>query len=146
MAEGISTRLNMHSASESTTAFTAGDGRRFGFPVGGAFLALGALLLWRGRPIGAEVAAVVGISLLIATLLLPARLGPVYRGWMALAVAISKVTTPLFMGVVYYLVFTPVGWMRRVLGTRTSSASRRADTVWVARDAAARRSDLQRQF
>lgn len=144
MAEGISARLSTPPA--PAAPFTARDGRRFGFPVGAAFLVLGALLLWRGRPLGADVAAAVGAALLLAALLLPARLGPVYRGWMALARAISAVTTPLFMGIVYFLVFTPVGWLRRMLGGGSGAAARRADTMWVVRDASARRSDLQRQF
>ena len=32
---------------------------------------------------------------------------------MGLAHAISKVTTPIFMGVVYFVVITPIGFIRR---------------------------------
>ena len=43
-------------------------------------------------------------------------LGPVERAWMGLAHAISKVTTPIVMGVMYLLVLTPVGLLRRRFG------------------------------
>ena len=42
-----------------------------------------------------------------------ASLGPVERAWMGLAGIISKVTTPIFMSVVYFVVLTPVGLLRR---------------------------------
>ena len=54
---------------------------------------------------------------LIAGLAIPTMLTPVERGWMALAHAISKVTTPIVMGIIYLVVLTPVGLLRRNLGS-----------------------------
>jgi hypothetical protein len=54
--------------------------------------------------------------LLAAGLLVPGQLGPVQRAWMGLAHAISKVTTPIFMGVVFFIVLTPVGLVMRLFG------------------------------
>jgi len=102
--------------SSSSTDFTARDGRRFAFPVGTAFLLLAGVLWWRDRLTLAWIGAGLAAALLLAGLVLPARLGPVYRAWMGLAHAISKVTTPIFMGVVYYLVLTPFGWAMRAVG------------------------------
>jgi hypothetical protein len=79
-----------------------------------------------------------------AGLLVPAHLGPVQRGWMGLAHAISRVTTPIFMGVVYFVVITPIGLLRRVLGGNPLRAHRGA-TGWVDRQQAPR-GDLTRQF
>jgi hypothetical protein len=35
---------------------------------------------------------------------------------MKLAHALSKVTTPIFMGIVYFVVLTPIGFIRRSFG------------------------------
>ena len=102
---------------------TAAQGRRFGFTVGGAFVAIGALLLWRGRTIGAPVAFGIGTLLIAAALTGPTRLGPVERGWMRLAHLISRVTTPIFMGIVYFVVMMPIGFVRRRMGSPIVAAS-----------------------
>ena len=49
-----------------------------------------------------------GGALALAGLVVPRDLGPVERAWMGLAHPISKVTTPIFMGVMYFLVLTPI--------------------------------------
>jgi Saxitoxin biosynthesis operon protein SxtJ len=120
------------------------EGRRFALVVGTAFAVLGGILYWRGFFPGSVVAWGLGGLLILAGLLVPGRLGPVYRGWMQLALVISRVTTPIFMGLVFYLVMTPVGLIMRLVGHRPLVSS--GPTAWVTRPDASRRSDLQRQF
>src|SRR5688500_11375622 len=123
---------------------TAAAGRAFGLTVGIAFLALGALVAWRGHAVAAAALGLLGAVLSLAGLLIPHRLGPVQRSWMALAVAMSKVTTPIVMGVVYFLVLTPMGILRRTLG-HDPLVPPLEGTRWFARSAETR-SDLTRQF
>ena len=120
--------------------------RRFALTVGGAFLALAAAGAWRHRPLVAGVCAPLAVVLLGAGLTIPGRLGPVYHAWMGLAHAISRVTTPVFLGVVYFGVFTPFGFVMRLTGRRPLTRPRGAATFWVERAPGARRSDLRRQF
>jgi hypothetical protein len=119
-------------------------GRRFGLTVGGAFGALGTLLAWRGASAVAVVTASVSGLLLAGGIVVPALLLPVERAWMAMAHVISRVTTPLLIAVLYFVVITPVGMTRRAFGQRP--LSRRGDSVWITRATTARRSDLTRQF
>ena len=87
------------------------------------------------------------MALLVAGALIPTRLGPVYRGWMGLALVISKVTTPIFLGVVYFLVITPSGVAMRMLGRDPLRPKRQDGTYWIRREAGpSRRSDMTRQF
>lgn len=126
---------------------SAAEGRKFGLVVGGAFLTVAGLLWWRGHPAGALAAGGVGTALGLAGLLLPGRLGPVHAAWMGLAALLSTVTTPVFMGMVYFVVVTPVGLLRRLLGRNPLARSRQAASFWIAKDPApGRRSDLQHQF
>ena len=93
---------------------TKGAGRSFGLTVGAAFLVLAAISWWRGHHIPVYALGAIGLGLLLAGTTIPDRLGPVYRGWTRLAEAISKVTTPVFMAVVYFLVLTPVALLMRL--------------------------------
>jgi hypothetical protein len=74
-------------------------------------------------------------------------MGPVERAWMAFALALSKVTTPIAMSIIYLLVILPVGWLRRTLGANPMVHTPGASGFWKTRPENARRSgSLQRQF
>jgi hypothetical protein len=122
------------------------EGRKFGLTVGLAFLALGALLTWRGKPVGAAVAGGLGALLVLGGVLIPSRLGPVQRGWMRLAEVISSVTTPVFMAIVYFGVMTPIGWIARRAGHRPLVRQAIGESFWVSRRPDERQSTLSRQF
>ncbi len=47
-------------------------------------------------------------------LVAPTSLRPVYRAWMRFGLLLSKITTPIIMGLVFYLVITPFGLVRRL--------------------------------
>ena len=121
MAAGVPARL------------TAAEGRKFGLTVGIAFGVLGGFLLWRGKETLSTVLLALGGTLVLAGLVVPTMLGPVERAWMRLAHLISKVTTPIFMGIVYFVVMTPMGLIRRRMGSPIVPRATRPDTRWDAR-------------
>lgn len=123
---------------------SAAEGRKFAFTLGSALVVLAVIALWRGhRPAGWVVGAL-AVLLLLAGLIVPTMLGPIERGWMALGLAMSKVTSPVLMGAVYYLVLTPIGVLIRAFGRHPLRPPEDAGSLWQTR--ADRRSDLQRQF
>jgi hypothetical protein len=135
MATGVPARL------------TAAEGRKFGLTVGLAFTAIGLLLYWRGKTTKAAVVLSLGGLLIAAALVVPQQLGPVERAWMALAHAISKVTTPIFMAVVFFLVMTPIGWNRRMMGSPIIPARVRGASRWEPHTPAADPGErMERQF
>lgn len=46
----------------------------------------------------------------------PDSLGPIQRGWMRLGFLLNRVTTPLMLGLVFFLVIMPMGLIMRLLG------------------------------
>jgi uncharacterized membrane protein len=130
----------------SSTEFTASDGRRFAFPVGTAFLVLAAILWWREHETAMWVMVALGGSLYLAGLIAPRHLAGIHRAWMAMALAISKVTTPIFMGIVYFLVLTPVGLLMRSLGKNPIRHAEQPDGGFWRRIPEGRRGDMRRQF
>jgi hypothetical protein len=121
--------------------------RKFGLLVGGVFVAAAALTWWRHRPQGLYLTfAVVGGLLVVVGAVAPGALRAVYAGWMKLAMVLNKVTTPIFMAVIYFVVLTPTGLIRRALGWKALGGDSNADTFWVTRPAGERASSLERQF
>jgi hypothetical protein len=124
---------------------TAQEGRRFAFTVGIAFLVLGAISLWRGHHLPPRILGAIGGTLLLAGVLIPGRLSSVNHWWMRLASAISKVTAPIFVGVAYFLVLTPIGGLMRAIGRNPLRHRERDGGFWVP-TAAGGRSNLNNQF
>lgn len=135
-------------AHRSPTRLTAVEGRRFAATVGLAFVALAWVALWRDHRVPSLIASTLGTILALGGLVVPTALGPVSRGWMRVALALSTVTTPILLGLVYFLAIVPVAFAMRLVGRRPlSHGSASAKSVWITRETtAARRSDLTRQF
>ena len=94
----------------------AQQGRKFGLTVGIAFLVFAGISYWRGHVLPPRILGGLGATLTLAGLVIPSLLLPVEKAWMGFAHLLSKVTTPIFMGVVYFVVFTPFGIISRALG------------------------------
>ena len=135
MAEAIRARL------------TPREGRKFGLTVGAAFLVLAAISRWRGHATAPWIMGTLGALLLLAGTLLPGRLTPVYRAWMRLGLALSKLTTPIFMGLLYFVVLTPTGMVMRLAGRNPLKAREAEGGFWRRRPASKDEAEsLTRQF
>jgi hypothetical protein len=117
-------------AARIPTRLTVAEGRRFGRTVGGAFLIVSALMwYWGHGPITVALGCV-GAALVLAGLLVPTRMGPVERAWMRMALAISRVTMPVAMALIYFVVITPVGLLRKAIGGDPLRHVEHAGTFW----------------
>jgi hypothetical protein len=125
---------------------TAAEGRKFGLTLGGAFLALAAISWWRGGLLATRIFGAIGVALIFAGVIAPTALGPVNRAWMGLAERMSKITTPIVMGLLFYLVITPVGLLMRLFGNRPLDHRSPRDSFWIERASGARRSALDRPY
>ena len=124
---------------------TRAGARRFGMTMGLAFVALSAIAYWRDRPTSSGILVSLGLAFLAAAILIPDVLPPVHQAWMRGAQALSRITTPIILGVIYFVVITPVGLVLRAVGRDPLPSFRRGDSVWHSR-ARAPRSDPRRQF
>lgn len=134
-------------ATRVSARLSAAEGRHFGLTVGAAFLALAGISAWRARPTQAVVLGTLGGLLVLAGLMIPSRLGPVIQAWSGLARLMSRFTMPIFLGLVYFAVLTPVGLLMRLFGRRPLERSPALASWWLARAPEARqRTDMERQF
>jgi saxitoxin biosynthesis operon SxtJ-like protein len=126
---------------------TTSEGRKFAFTVGAAFVVLAGVALWRHKQLTATILGVLGGALIVAGIAVPTYMGPVQRFWMGIAHAISKVTTPIFLAVIYFVVIAPAGFVLRLFGRKRLGAPREATTYWVTREQKPRTPDqMQHQY
>jgi hypothetical protein len=78
----------------------------------------------------------------------PGLLRPIYVAWMALVWPIGWVVSHLLLGIVFYLVFTPIGLLMRAVGydPLTREIDRDAKTYWTPHEEAADSSRYFKQF
>jgi saxitoxin biosynthesis operon SxtJ-like protein len=137
LAHSVSARLS--------DSYTASAGRKFGTTVGAGFVVLAIVARWRGHPTSFLVFGALGLVLILAGLASPTSLGPVERLWMAAGKGISRITTPIFMGIVYFVVLTPVALVRRTFGGNALVHRAGSQGFWSDRRSVPRGS-MDRQF
>ncbi len=104
--------------------------RRFGLTFGGIVAGIfGVLLPWFFRsPSEPWPAWPWAVMLVMAAwaLVAPVSLRPVYRLWMHFGLTMSRITTPLIMGVVFFTLITPVAIIFKIL--RRDAMARKLDS------------------
>jgi hypothetical protein len=89
--------------------------RTFGLTVGSIFLALSLAPLIRHRPVLLWT-AVAGAALLAAGIVAPSVLRPVKRAWLFFGFLIGLVVSPVVLGILFYGVISPCGFLMRLFG------------------------------
>jgi len=106
--------------------------REFGLLVGAVFGLLGAWWFYRGKfAIAAYVFTIAGAALIILGAALPSRLVIPRKYWMKLAEGMSYVSSRIILAIIFFLVLTPIGLVKRALGwdpLQRRSASR--ESFW----------------
>jgi len=110
--------------------------RSFGVVFTVVFSLVGLLPLWRGA---APRWWAVGVALVfgLLALLWPRGLAPANRVWLRIGLLLHRIVNPVVMGVVFYLVVTPFGYVMRLRGKGFSEQLRvdkGASTYWIARE------------
>jgi len=105
--------------------------RKFGLVVGGVLALLGLALVLAGSRLAGPALGGAGALLLVLGAAAPGLLGPVHRGWMAVARVLGRVNTALFLGLVFFLVLTPLGIAFRLAGRDELARRRQRRTGWV---------------
>ena len=58
----------------------------------------------------------ISIAIFLSTLLRPVILTPLNRAWFKLGLGLSAVTSPIIMGIIYFLMFVPMALVLRSIG------------------------------
>lgn len=112
----------------------AGSDRSFGF-VFAAFCAIvGGYQLWQGH---ASFWGWTGVAAAFATVsvTVPALLRPLNILWFKFGMLLHHIVSPIILGLMFFAVFTPIGWWLRIIGSRPLHLrfDRQAKSYWVKR-------------
>src|SRR6185295_12096291 len=91
--------------------------REFGLLVGAVFTLLGAWWFYRGKFANAAyVFTIAGAVLVILGATLPWLLVTPRKFWMKLAEGLSYVSSRIILAIIFFLVLTPIGLVKRAMG------------------------------
>jgi hypothetical protein len=124
----------------------AGSNRSFALVFAGFFSIVGLLPLMRGNPVRWWALGIAAIVLAVG-FAAPHVLAPLNRAWSRLGHALSRVVSPVLMGIVYYVAVVPTGLIVRARRKDPLRLKREpaVPTYWIRREPPGRGS-MSRQF
>jgi len=124
-----------HESFDRDEAVHGPSNRSFGLVFAVVFLAIAILPLIFGRGLrvwSLGAAAAFGIIALVA----PTVLAPLNKLWLKLGLLLHRVVSPIVLGIMFFLVITPMGLLMRALGKDPLRlrSDRGASTYWIPRE------------
>jgi hypothetical protein len=125
---GMSVTGNLNSARREHAL--PGTERSFGLSVGAVLVVIGALLVWRDRPLRGEVLGSAGALLMLFGLIWPALLKQPRVWWWRIARPIGDFNARVLLTLLFFLVLTPLGIIWRLIGTDPLARRRKPAGGW----------------
>ncbi|MBL8341498.1 MAG: hypothetical protein JNL30_08520 [Rubrivivax sp.] len=120
--------------------------RSFGFVFAVVFVIIGLWPLLSSRgPRWWSLAIALGFA--VVAVALPRLLAPLNRVWMKFGLLLAAVISPIALGILFYVVFTPIGLLMRLFGKDPLKLARDQDATsyWVPRAPPGPRPDSMKQ-
>lgn len=138
---------NFHESLSLTRTVEIGSNRSFGLVMGAACLVLAGLGFWAGSAYW-PVWAVAALAFASLVWLWPSLLYPLNRVWFWLGLALHKIVNPVLMGVLFFIVITPIGVLMRLSGKRPLGLKfePEATSYWVTRDSGFQPGPMTKQY
>ena len=90
--------------------------RNFGLTVGVVFVTIALWpAVWRGETLRV-LALIPGVLLVVMGLSLPKILAPLFKVWMKIGHVLGWINTRIILGVVFFVIITPMGLIMRLFG------------------------------
>ncbi len=122
--------------------------RLFGLTVGIVFALTGGLIFWKGRA-GYYYFLILAVTLLLPALIRPSLLKLVQKVWMGVTLLMGWIMTRVLLGVIFYLVMTPISLIVRGTGKKFLSHEHLNDpnSYWLIRRMENKtKKDYQKQY
>jgi hypothetical protein len=119
----------------------------FGIVGSGFFLVLSLVPLLKGD--GVRLWSIyICIVLLMLSFLFPRALSPFRKLWIKFGLFIQKITQPLILGILFYVIFAPIGVVLRCFGMDPLLLKRKlgVTSYWKLRDHRQANADMKNQF
>ena len=106
----------------------------FGWFFAAVFATTAAYAYWNGRTTATLVTLIVAILFAIATFLAPKLLYPLNRLWYGLGMLLGKIISPIVLGLIFFVLITPVSLITRLFGRDELKIKKRSvESYWIER-------------
>ncbi|MCS6304135.1 MAG: hypothetical protein H8K07_10765 [Nitrospira sp.] len=95
---------------------TMRDLRQFGLLVGGVFAVIGLWPVVFRSESPRLWATILGSLLIVLGAIAPQSLKQAHKGWMKVGHVLGSINTKIILGIIYYLLITPMGLVMRLMG------------------------------
>ena len=118
----------------AVSAIAPGSDRTFGVFFAAIFAGLGIWFLWGGASWAWALVALGAVTAALA-LAAPGRLHGANVLWMRFGLLLARIVNPIVLGLMFFGVMTPIGWLMRAFGKRPLSLAfdPQAKTYWIER-------------
>ena len=97
-------------------------------------LVFAALAYWKWQsPLAAGILASIAIVMLLVYSFVPSTRRPIYQGFRKITHPIQLIMTAIILGVVYYVILTPIGCLLRFRGIDVRSKPGDDESYWTPR-------------
>ena len=109
--------------------------RRFGWTLGIFLAGFAGFVAWRHKLTLAPLIAA-SVFFIFFAVVLPKALRPIQKAWMTVAMLVGWVMTRVLLSVFYYLVLSPIAWIRRCTSKQTLDLKYPdpSESFWIERD------------
>lgn len=124
------------------------DLRKFGITMAIVLILLGGVFLWREKSYYLYFFILAAVFI-VPGLAVPVALKPVHTAWMTISIVLGWIMTRVILGVLFYLVITPTGWLARLFGEHflDLKIDKGAKSYWIRRkELQSSKSDYEKQF
>ena len=123
------------------------DLRKFGITIGIILLIITGFLFWKGKE-SFQIFLTIGVVLCVLGVAIPVILKPIYWIWMIFATILGWVMTRVILGLLYFIIITPIGLIPRLFGKQFLDLrfDKSIDTYWNYRKTQLISSDYEKQF
>jgi len=105
----------MHENLDRIEEIKVSSNRSFGMVFTFVFLVVGTWIIFGGSSVGWYFLAG-AIVFFVVAIIFPSLLGPFNRAWFKFGLLLGRLFNPVILGFVFFLVVTPMGIIRRLLG------------------------------
>ena len=123
-----------HEAHDRSDRVVGSSDRGFGLVFTAVFLLLGGWSLWKAEAPWWWSFGVAGVFAVLA-MVAPGLLGPLNRLWTLFGALLHRITNPIILGLLFFLVFAPMGLALRLVGKKLlSETDPAASSYWICRE------------
>ena len=108
--------------------------RKFGLFFALIFLLVAAYFFWKGPEYVGALLTIAAVLFSVCAFLLPAVLSPLNQLWFALGILLGKIVNPIVLGLIFFVLLTPVSIVTRLSGRDVLLIrKRKTQSYWVDR-------------